>query len=146
MAPVARMQAPRFLDESKDYLKFLRDKYGDETQAFWKAFEEDTHKEERIKFGAEGPDEMDKRFTEYVKTLSRYAEHFHKTNPGKRLVVWAVSHYDTISPFIKRHITRTNPHQFVNVDYGAGVSIEIDPENKVTSNFQNIEYNVDLGK
>ncbi len=144
VAPITKMQAPRFLDDSEAYLAFLREKYGDETQAFWKAFEEDTHNEERQSMEAEGPDEMDARFAAYVKTLANYAEHFHNDNPGKRLVVWAVSHYDTVSPYIKRHITKTDPHQYLPIDYGAGVSVEIDSKGNATTTFQGKEYSVDV--
>ncbi|MCR4312185.1 MAG: hypothetical protein NUV56_02795 [Candidatus Uhrbacteria bacterium] len=144
VAPIAKMQAPRLFDDSPTYTEFLIEKYGAVTQQFWKAFEEDTHKEERIAFGAEGPDEMDQRFSKYLSTLSKYAETFHRENPGKRLVIWAVSHYDTVSPYIKRHITKTDPHQYLAVDYGAGVSVDIGADGKATSVFQGEEYDVDL--
>lgn len=146
VATIDAIQAPRFLDDSKDYFSFLKEKYGDETQAFWKAFEEDAHKKERIQFGAEGPDEIDERFTHYLEKLTRYARHFHKKNSEKRLVIWVVSHYDTVSPFIKRHVTKTDPHQFIDVDYGAGISVEIDSAEKVLSFFHGKKYDVDLNK
>lgn len=144
VAPITKMQAPRFLDDSPDYSAFLEEKYGDETQAYWKAFEEDTHKAEREQLGAEGPDDMDQRFIKYIGALSKYAESYHRDNPGKRLVIWAVSHYDTVSPYIKRHITKTDPHQYLAVDYGAGVSVEVDAEGKATSTFQGKTYDVNL--
>jgi hypothetical protein len=144
VAEIARIEAPRFLEESIPYHNFLVEKYGEQTPEFWKAFEEDTHKEERLKFKAEGPNEIDLRYTKYLETLSKYATHFHATHPDKRLVIWTVSHYDTISPYIKRHITKTDPHQFVQVDYGAGVSINIDAEGIATSTFRGKNYPVDL--
>jgi len=144
VAPIKKMQAPRFIDDSADYLAFLEETYGGENQAFWKAYEEDTHKDIREQMNAEGPDDMDARFTKYVATLSKYAESFHKDNPGKRLVIWGVSHYDTVSPYIKRHITKTDPNQYLAVDYGAGVSVEIDHAGMATSQFQGKEYKVNV--
>ncbi len=143
-SPISRAREPQFLDDSPTFVAFLKQKYGEMTPEFWQAFEEDTHKGERQKFKAEGPDEMDKRFVGYVRALSKYAVYFHKNHPGARLVIWCVSHYDTVSPFLKRHITKTDPLQPVPIDYGAGISIEIDPQGAVSSRFRGKEYCVDF--
>ncbi len=143
VAKIARTQAPRF-DSSPEYFDFLAEKYGAVTQKFWQAFEEDTHKEERLGFGAEGPDEMDERFSDYLHTLSLFSERYHGKNPKKRLIIWSASHYDTVSPYVKRHVTKTDPDQYLAVDYGAGVSIDVDKNNNATSNFRGKEYKVEL--
>jgi hypothetical protein len=138
------MRADRIFHEWPEYASFLEDKYGVQTQEFWRAFEEDWHPEERKKFGAEGPDEMDERFSGYIRTLAKFSSFYHAKHKGRRLVLWTVSHYDTVSPYIKRHITRTDPHQYVAVDYGAGVTIDIDADEKPSCHFRGQSYSVNL--
>ncbi len=81
----------------------------------------------REKHGAEGVHDILDRTKKSIKVLKRYAEIFHKTNPNKRLVIWAASHYDTISPLVK-DATGTEFSEYVPVDYGGGVVIELAPD------------------
>lgn len=144
VSPIAQMRVDRIFDEWPQYAEFLEKKYGIQTQKFWQAFEEDWHPEEREAFGAESPDEMDERFAGYVKKLESFSRFYHKKNPKRRLVIWSVSHYDTISPYIKRHISGTDPNQYVAIDYGAGVSIDIDSEGNPSCMFRGEKHSVDL--
>ncbi len=144
VATITRMRVDRIFNEWPEYAAFLEDKYGNQTQKFWQAFEEDWHPYERRAFGAEGPDEMDERFASYIKTLAKFSGFHHSKHQDRRLVLWSVSHYDTVSPYIKRHITMTDPNQYVAVDYGAGINIDIDPDGNPTCDFRGKKYEVSL--
>ena len=113
---------------------------------FWIAFEEDIEKEKRIEMGAEGPDEIADRLKQVVSILSRYARMYHKNNPGRRLVIWAATHYDTISPFVKRGIFGVGKEVPLGVDYGAGISIGIDSAGNLTTRIDGQEHTIQSPK
>ncbi|MDZ4385528.1 MAG: hypothetical protein U0944_03885, partial [Candidatus Moranbacteria bacterium] len=63
----------------------------------------------------------------------------HRANPGRRLIIWTVSHYDSISPFIKKNIAEMDMKSYLPVDQGAGISINIDNQGKATCVIQEKE-------
>jgi hypothetical protein len=109
-------------------------------QNFWIAFEEDTDKETRLAMGAEGPDEITDRTAQTVRAIARYAAAHHQANPDRRLIVWATTHYDTISPFVKRDVLGVGKEQPLPVNYGAGITIDIDKTGRATSRIGGREY------
>lgn len=125
--PMPNLRDPQFLTQSPAFAEFLRQNYGDATE-FWKAFEEDVHREERLQHGAEGPDDIVARTEVSVRQLSAYARSYHRANPGRRLVIWAATHYDTISPLVRRDILGLSDWKtrYLGVNYGAGISITLD--------------------
>lgn len=140
--PVDQMQAPRMFDDSPEFVEYLREKYKGQGQQFWQAFEEDWEKEKREELGAESSMDIVERFSKYIEVLDRFARRFHKKNPDHSLLIWTVSHYDTISPYVKNKINKSDPNQFVPVDYGAGISIKIDKEQHKTSVVNGQQYEI----
>jgi hypothetical protein len=128
---------PKIFDESPDFVKFLEEKYkpdespnssGMSPEAF-AAYEMDADKDIREAMGAEGVYDILDRTKHSVEMLRRYANWFHINNPGKRLVIWTATHYDTISPLVK-DATNVGFDDYISVDYGAGVVLEIAPKSK----------------
>ena len=144
--PTPELREPQMIDNSPEFLQFLKEKYGDMNLDFWIAFEEDKEKEAREKMGAEGPNEIADRLDFMVNVLARYSRFYHKKHPDKRLVIWAATHYDTISPYVKREILKTDKETPLGVDYGAGISINLDKEGRGTVKMAGEEYDVPLGK
>jgi hypothetical protein len=138
------LREPNFLNDSPDFLDFMLQKYGGVNLEFWKAFEEDVHKEERLAMGAEGPDDIADRTALTVQVLSRYARMYHQSHPGRRLVIWAGTHYDTISPFVKRNVFGVGKGEQLLVDYGAGITIDVDPAGQATTEIGGRHYEVPL--
>jgi len=136
------IQEPRFMSQSPEFVEYLKSKYGDQTQEFWQAFEEDWEKDERERLKAEGPRDILERYDKFIEILKNFSQHYHKKHPGKRLIIWPVSHYDTISPYIKNRVAKTDPNKFLPVDYGAGISLNIDRDRKVSSKIQGKEYEI----
>lgn len=135
------MQEPQFLDHSPEFVTHLKNTYGDMTQKFWQAYEEDWEKEKREEYNAEGPAEMAERYKKFMGVLTKFAEIYHKKHPGKRLIIWPVSHYDTVSPYIKNEIEkREDPNDHLPVDFGGGVSVEINEKGEITSSVQGKKY------
>lgn len=160
--PIRHIREPQIFDQSPEYISFLQEKYGaaneittpeGETRRIgltpdaFDAHESDREKEVREKLGAEGVYDILDRTKKALDIQQRYAELFHASNPGKRLVIWSASHYDTISPFIK-DATETPFTEYVGVDYGAGIVISIPPKdaNEDNPSFKIGERKVDLPK
>lgn len=133
---------PQFIDQSPEFREFLKEKYGDGAmnQKFWQAFEEDWEKEEREKVGAEGPDDILERYSKFMNVLAKFSEVYHKKHPGRRLIIWPTSHYDTISPYVKKMTGMDTKKDYLAVDYGAGISLKIDKMGKMTSKIKGQEF------
>ncbi len=150
--PAAAIREPQIFD-TPEYVDHLKEKYGGEdgpgtgmSPEAWAAHESDQEKEVREKLGAEGVREMLDRTKKFLKLLKRYSKAFHSSNPNKRLVIWGASHYDTISPLVK-DATGTDFSEYVPVDYGGGVVIDIPPEDgEAELRAQNKKVKLALGK
>lgn len=147
--PMPKLREPNMLKDSPDFLDFLLEKYGDEGRPgldFWVAFEEDKEKATREKMGAEGPGDIADRTAFSVRALARYAEAYHKANPGRRLIIWAATHYDTISPYVKREAFGVSNDEQLLVDYGGGITIDIDKDGVAKTEIAGKEYPIALKK
>lgn len=144
--PTEAIEEPRIFKDHSGFREFLADKYGQGSRAFWQAYEEEKHEEERREMGAEGPVEMSDRFAHFTNVLGRYARLFHaehKDNPG-RLIIWNVSHYDTITTFFKNHVAKIPQKEHVPVDYDGGMSLLISPDNEASVTVDGVNYPVEL--
>lgn len=149
--PVPGFREPQIYD-TPEYVDHLRDKYGKEdgpgnglSQKAWAAHEADAEKDVRETMGAEGVDDILDRTKQSLAVLERYARIFHANNPGKRLIIWTTSHYDTISPLVK-DATGATLEDYVPVDYGAGIVIDIPPKGgETTSEVAGKRIKLELG-
>lgn len=138
--PLAGIREPQiFNPRDVDYITHLQEKhgYGDEeaktgiSGKAWAFHEFDGEKEVRETTGAEGEEELINRTKKTLAILERYARVWHANNPDKRLVIWAASHYDTISPIVKEvnGVARDKDGELADVlqavDYGGGVVINV---------------------
>lgn len=144
--PMPRLREPNMLNESPDFLDFMLKEYGGINLDFWVAFEEDRHKAVREKMHAEGPDDIADRTAFTTRALARYGQMYHHENPDRRLIIWAATHYDTISPFVKRDIFEVGKEEQLLVDYGAGIVIDVDTEGNGTTEIDGKPYAVPLKK
>lgn len=140
------LREPNMLNDSPDFLQYMLDKYGGVNLDFWTAFEEDKEVEKRLETGAEGPDDIADRMHHSMDVLARYAKFYHHEHPNRRLVIWAATHYDTISPFVKRDVFGVGKEQQLLVDYGAGITIDVDKEGNATTEISGKQYSVPLKK
>lgn len=138
------LREPQMFEKSPDFVSLMREKYGDLGMDFWVAFEEDMEREARLEMGAEGPDEIADRMNAALRVLARYSQAFHSQNPNCRLIVWAGTHYDTISPFVKRDVLHQDKSSAVLVDYGGGLVIDIDNQGTATTSVASSQFEVSL--
>lgn len=139
-----KLREPQIFDNSPEFVQFLKDKYGDMNLDFWMAFEEDKEKETREKMGAEGPDEIADRIDSMTKVLARYSRFYHRKHPERRLIIWAATHYDTISPYVKREIFEIGKETPLGVDYGAGIVIDLNKDGEGKVKIAGKKYDVPL--
>jgi hypothetical protein len=138
------LREPQMFEQSPDFVEFMRKKYGDLGKEFWIAFEEDTEEETRRSMDAEGPDEIADRIKYALTILANWSQSFHQQELGNRLVIWAGTHYDTISPFVKRDVLHKDKSKPVLVDYGGGVVIDIDQAGNTTTSIAGDDFEVNL--
>jgi len=151
------------LKSDEGYLQYLKDKYMPNDQpsdlslnsgtglspvteeALWVAYENDAPEDRivRQKLGAEGPDEIAERVRHFIATIENFTAQHHTANPGRKVIVWAVGHYDNISPYLKKYVLHKQMDTYLGVDKNAGISIKIDPNHKATSRIKGQEFKVD---
>jgi len=153
--PMPGLREPQFLDNNPNFANQLLQKYS-QTEGpngekkldvnFWIAFETDVEAELRQQHGAEGPDDIAERTAHSINVLGRYAQVYHKLNPGRRLVVWAATHYDTISPYVRRDVLQQENYkdESLGVALGGGITIHIDSVGRATTEIADQSYDVPL--
>lgn len=147
-----RLTALRMLEDSPDFVIFLREKCTTDgifdEQKFWVSYESDEYKKEREQMGAEGPVDIANRVNDYMRVLANAAKSWHRIHPSRRLVVWAVSHYDSISPFVKKNIVRMDEQTllgtYLKVDSRAGVVFNLGEDGTATTEIKGQKYNASL--
>lgn len=127
------------------YLEHLISKYG-AGRKLWQVFEDDTEKETRLRYGAEGPSDIAARTDYMVSVCSTIAALHQARSPEKRVVVFAVGNYDNISPWVKAHVARINPAEgFIPIDKGGGlVIVKTDDQDSATTTIGGKTYDVDV--
>ena len=160
--PMVGIREPQIFNPyDHSYLNHLQSAYGyanDEARSglspqAWAMHEMDAEKAFRETTGAEGQEDLIARTKRSLALLERYARIWHTENRGKRLVIWAASHYDTINPIVKeangvlRNDDGTLSDAYQPVDYGGGVILNLPPENQgeVTLERRSGRLNIDLG-
>lgn len=149
--PDKKIREPQIFD-TPGYVDYLRDKYGGEdgpgagiSPKAWAMHEMDAERKVREQHGAEGVHEMLGRTKQSLALVERYASIFHANNPNKKLVVWMASHYDTLSPLVK-DAQGMSFEEYVPVDYGAGVVIELSKDAEPVMTAQQQRVTLDLGE
>ena len=119
-------------------------------KAFWAAYEEGKHTTLRPD-DVEGPNDIADRMFAAVHELLFFAQTHYRTalqqhSSPRRLVIWVVSHYDSISPFLKKYVLGVPPESaFWGIDYGAGITITVDLSGKLMTWIQNRSYIIKSG-
>jgi hypothetical protein len=148
--PDKKIREPQIFETPK-YVDYLRRKYGAEdgpgkgiSPRAWAMHEMDAEKEVRKKMGAESVHDMLDRTKKSLMLVERYTKIFHANNPNKKLLVWMASHYDTLSPLVKE-ATEVGFDEYLPVDYGAGVVIELKGEERPVFTAKQKSVSLNLG-
>ena len=145
---ISQLQDLKFLRESPDFAQHLRDKYGTGLK-FWLAFEEMFEESKRAELGAEGPEQIADRVKNYLSVLANGMKKWHDKNPGKRVIVWTVSHRDNMGPYMKQEMNKTGQslpkEDYLSIKKGGGFAISVAPDGKsATSDIQHRHFDIKL--
>jgi len=139
----------KIFDESPEYVDFLKTKYKytqDNPLPFWDAYESDTEKSVREAMKAEGPDDIANRVGNYMATLDNAMKLYHQNHPGRKIIVLANSQYDSISPTLKKYVSKQPMTDYVPVDYLGGVAFETKADGSMSTEVQGRKYDVSFNR
>lgn len=146
--PVTNQQLDdlRMLRDSPGFVDFIRGIYGT-GKNFWVNYENDSsrHRYIREQMGAEGPEDIADRVEEFIATLSSEMNAYHQSHPGRRVVIFAVSHYDAISPYAKLNVAKLPTTKYLGVGYGDGLVIKINSDGTGETRIGDKSFPVTLG-
>lgn len=137
------LEPARMLREHPEFVEHLKDKYGSGKE-LWVQFEQDTEREKRKEMGAEGVEEIAARTRSFLRLLVESAKLRHEGRE-KRLVVWAVGHYDNISPFVKVDVLGRPATDYLPINAAAGITLEVSADGKVKTQLSGKDFDVALG-
>jgi hypothetical protein len=144
--PYPLIREPKAFEESPDYISYLKETFDPDGkglgQKFWIAFEEDLASDVREEMGAEGPDGLADRLKKALAVFKRFSANYLRNNPDRRLIIWAATHYDTISAFTKRDIYHADKSEYVDVVNGAGIVIKVDEEGSADTIIDGKKYEI----
>lgn len=120
-------QDPAFAD-------IVREEFGGkQNREFWDKYNADPPDRKALREAnpidgkpAEGSPEAAERMNFVVNAAERYAEAYHRKNPGRKLVIFLVSHHEAIEPYVQRAL-RVPPKVF-EPDKNQGVTIDVDAQ------------------
>lgn len=118
------LREPDMFLKHPEFVELLKNKAG-EGKNFWIGYETDKYRDERVAAGAEGPWNLADRLKWQMSVLKRYSSAWHKEHPNRVLILWVITHYDLISPMLKRDKFSMDEKGLVLVDEGAGFVIHI---------------------
>jgi len=140
-----RLADLKMWEDSPKYVQFLYDRYGD-TPQFWKAYEEDWHRDLREEMGAEGPEEIADRVSDYMATLSHAMQMYHVRHPGRKAVVVVNTQYDSAAPMIKKYVLKRPVGEYVPIEKSGGVVIQTDEHGEMSTTIEGKDYPVSFEK
>jgi hypothetical protein len=139
--PMAHLSEPNVFNDSPEFIEWLKQQTdGEIGLQFFIAYEEDQFKERRQAMGAEGPDEIADRTAYAIHLMADFAKQYHADHTDRRLLIWAGTHYDTISPLVKRDVLGAPKEQPLGVDYGAGITIKVDRQGRGSTSVSKKDY------
>lgn len=149
---VSELRDLRMMEESPEFVQYLIEQEGKGEawtgQGFWQAYEIDKYKTVREKMGVEGPLDIADRMAYFMTLAAHTSAEYHRTHPGRRLVIWANGHYDSMSPFLKKYVAMLDDStvldEYLPVDKKGGLTFKFDPEGKLSTNIK--DQHIDLSQ
>lgn len=133
-------ESPMF--QFPEYIAYMREKYKGQDSDFWQARNADVDQEMRKKFGTPGPEDDAEEIELAVGIETQFARKFHSLNPGNRLLVWNVTHGDSLEPYAQRKLGI--PEYDFRALYNEGIAISIDDQGEATVHTALYDFPVDL--
>lgn len=139
----SRVREPQIFTDSPEYVAFLRERHPGFT-GMMDAYEDDRYASTRTEMKAEGPNELADRVGQSISELAAQAQAQHAARPDRIDVVWVATHYDTVSPYVKRDILGVGIQLRLPVEYGGGFAINVDSAGNAATRIAGRVYPVKL--
>jgi len=108
-----------------ELMEFVERKSTETGEDWWNIYEKDLYFEERENLRIEGADSIRKRMYQFMSFVGG-GTNYHKSNPNRRLVFWAITHFDTITPYLQGLLKDLNQARKVPpVDFLGGITLHI---------------------
>jgi len=91
-------------EEGEKYREAMVEKYGATGFGIWAAYEKDKGDDRKLReqTGMPGPVETADAVADFMHVSQGFAEAYQEANPDRRLIIWAIGHYDSLTHYIKR--------------------------------------------
>ncbi|MBI4919073.1 hypothetical protein HY837_04025 [archaeon] len=133
----------KMFEQSSAFVEFLKKKYGPGTKEFWMNYEIDKHSTLAKRIGVEDQNKIADRVYQAVFAERIFAEDYHKHHPGKRLVTWIIGHYDSLSPFMKKHVFNLSDLTlYLGIEKCGGLTIICRKNGSMESLFRGKRYTI----
>jgi hypothetical protein len=120
------------LNDWPELYEFYKDKAAETGKDLEALFDYEAYKDEREHLGVEGHHELATRI-EHFMSFSRGSANYHEHHKKRRLIFWAVTHFDTITPYLARILAHPAEHSMlVPVDYLGGIVLHISTDQTAT--------------
>ncbi|MFA5987541.1 MAG: hypothetical protein WC797_02740 [Candidatus Paceibacterota bacterium] len=126
--------------DSPELMEFLVGKAQQTGEDVAMLYETDAYKEERERLGVEGAKDIAARVENFL-SFSRGSTNYHAKHNNRRLIFWAVTHFDTITPYLRNILAHpAECSDIISVDHLGGVVINIKNDHTATVTVQKREY------
>lgn len=130
--------------QEPELFEFLQKKAEDTGEDLAMLYETDAYKEEREKLGAEGAKDVALRMEHFL-SCTRGSANYHAAHPGRRLVMWTVTRFDTITPYLRTVLA--HPAECTEIIPAAplgGVTLNVRPDRTATIRVHDKAYATSL--
>lgn len=116
------------IKNSPELMEFLQKKSRKTGEDLCWLYETDAYKEEREKRGVEGAKEIALRIQHFLSS-SKGSTNYHKAHPGRRLIFWMITRFDTITPYLREILAHpAECTEIIPVEHLGGILINITPD------------------
>ena len=132
------------INDSLELIGFLQKKSAQTGEELSWLYETDAYKEEREKLGVEGAKSIALRLQHFLSS-SKGSTNYHAAHPGRRLVFWMVTRFDTITPYLREILAHpAECSAVIPVEHLGGILINITPDRAVRVIVGDKEYATNL--
>lgn len=131
--------------DPRAYITALQEYFGDKRwERYHSSASEDENLEKiRKEIGAEGSPDIAERTIDFFKVLKRYALKHTIKNPDRPLIIWLVSHNDSLRSLLQWGLKAGIQAEGYSPDYNENLVLSLNYDS-ITTNYKGTEYSVEI--
>lgn len=132
------------IKDSPELFEFFKNKAVQTGEDIATLYETDAYKEERENLGVEGAKDITTRMEHFL-SFSRGSTNYHAAHPNRRLIFWAVTRFDTITPYLRTILAHpAECSEIIPVEHLGGITLKIKADHTATVTIREREYATNL--